>query len=252
MKKQKLYSILQCFFMATIACIAIIFVIKYLFEIKSVQNNNSETTKSSSDTSFAVETTSVLPQVTTDYDNQTTADEDNNVSGDITDIPLDDRTYTVNNVVYYNKDLMKPCEYYNSSIIYNEPKYLDIAYPPIVIDYLVAIGHYDSVSDYVESLYLGYRSVFDENFFIKNTLIDTKILNIDELKDMNSFYKSVFATDFEVEYAVLMKTTCTINTLGTGSDSSIKSESEEEYFISYFYDNHWYIDYLYSDYYFFN
>ena len=147
---------------------------------------------------------------------------------------------------------MKPCEYYNSSIVYNEPKYLDIAYPQIVIDYLVAVGHYESVSDYVESLYLGYRSIFNENFFIKNTLVYTTVLNKDELKDMNSFFKSVFATEFPVEYAVLMKTTCTIQTFGNGSDNSLKSESEDEYFISYFYDNQWYIDYLYSDYYFFN
>ena len=69
---------------------------------------------------------------------------------------------------------------------------------------------------------------------------------------MNSFFKSVLATEFPVEYAVLMKTTCTIQTFDNGSDNSLKSESEDEYFISYFYDNKWYIDYLYSDYYFFN
>lgn len=253
MKKQKIYNILQCFFMATIACIAVIFVIKYSFEIKAVQNNdNTETTKTSSTTPIETTSKTASTGASTETPVDETTGEDDDVIVDIKELPLEKRTYTVNNVVYYNKDLMKPCEYYNSAIVYNDPRYLDIAYPQIVIDYLVAVGHYNSVADYVEGLYSGYRSIFNENFFIKNTLVDTTILNDDELKDMNSFFKSVLATEFPVEYAVLMKTTCTIQTFDNCSDNSLKSESEDEYFISYFYDNKWYIDYLYSDYYFFN
>lgn len=240
--------------MAAVACIAIIFVIKYTFEIKLIKNDTDETTKNTAQT-VTTETTSVTASTKADetsVPDETAENETSDVYLDINDIPLNERTYTVNNTVYHNRDLMKPCEYYNSAIVYNAPKYLDIAYPQIVIDYLVTIGHYETVTDYVESLYLGYRSIFDENFFIKNTLEDTTVLNEDDLKNMNSFFKSVFASDFEIEYAVLMKTTCTIQNFGSNSGGFLQSESEDEYFISYFCDNQWYIDYLYADYYFFN
>lgn len=241
MNKQKLLNILQCFFMATIACIAIIFVIKYTFEIKLQKDNDekNDTTTQVVNTSSAIE-------------NENTS-ESLEVSGvpNVSDIPLEQRTYTINEKTYTNKDLLKPCEYYNSSIIYNNPEYLKIAYPDLIIEYMIKQNSFETVDEYVENLYINYHSLFND-FFITNTLVDTNILTTDELNDMNSFFTHVFGTEVEVEYAVLMETICSIQYYDPNSLTPMETDSETEYFISYFYNNNWYIDYLYTDYHFFN
>lgn len=240
MNKQKLLNILQCFFMATIACIAIIFVIKYTFEIKLLDNVDEKNT-------------TTIHEVNTTITAQENTSESIEVSGipNISDIPVEQRTYTVNEKTYTNKDLLKPCEYYNSSIIYNNPEYLEIAYPDLIIEYMVKQSSCESVDEYVDSLHTNYQSLFN-NFFIKNTLIDTKILDDDELNDMNSFFTHIFNTEIDVEYAVLMKTICSIQYYNPNSLDPMETDNETEYFVSYYYNDNWYIDYLYTDYYFFN
>ena len=240
MNKQKLLNILQCFFMATIACIAIIFVIKYTFEIKLLDNVDEKNT-------------TTIHEVNTTITAQENTSESIEVSGipNISDIPVEQRTYTVNEKTYTNKDLLKPCEYYNSSIIYNNPEYLEIAYPDLIIEYMVKQSSCESVDEYVDSLHTNYQSLFND-FFIKNTLIDTKILDVDELNDMNSFFTHIFNTEIDVEYAVLMKTICSIQYYNPNSLDPMETDNETEYFVSYYYNDNWYIDYLYTDYYFFN
>ncbi|MDE6209460.1 MAG: hypothetical protein K2M73_07280 [Lachnospiraceae bacterium] len=240
MNKQKLLNILQCFFMATIACIAIIFVIKYTFEIKLLDNVDEKNT-------------TTIHEVNTTITAEENTSESIEVSGipNISDIPVEQRTYTVNEKTYTNKDLLKPCEYYNSSIIYNNPEYLEIAYPDLIIEYMVKQSSCESVDEYVDSLHTNYQSLFN-NFFIKNTLIDTKILDDDELNDMNSFFTHIFNTEIDVEYAVLMKTICSIQYYNPNSLDPMETDNETEYFVSYYYNDNWYIDYLYTDYYFFN
>lgn len=240
MNKQKLLNILQCFFMATIACIAVIFVIKYTFEIKLLDNVDEKNT-------------TTIHEVNTTITAQENTSESIEVSGipNISDIPVEQRTYTVNEKTYTNKDLLKPCEYYNSSIIYNNPEYLEIAYPDLIIEYMVKQSSCESADEYVDSLHTNYQSLFND-FFIKNTLIDTKILDDDELNDMNSFFTHIFNTEIDVEYAVLMKTICSIQYYNPNSLDPMETDNETEYFVSYYYNDNWYIDYLYTDYYFFN
>lgn len=242
MNKKKLLNILQCLFMATVTCIAVIFVIKYIFEIRLIETASENKT----------DNITVESKEETVIETDTTVIEAIEDTTDLDDIPLDERTYEVNEKIYKNKDLLSPCEYYNNAIIYNNAAFMNKAYPEIMSDFLVKQTDFLSLDEYVDNLYTKYYSLFGNDFIINNTLLDTTILTEDELADMNSFFNHILGPEIDIEYAVLMKTICSIRYFDSDSLTEVDTDSETEYFLSYYYNGNWYIDYLYTDYYFFN
>ena len=170
---------------------------------------------------------------------------------------------------------MFPCKNYNYAIMMKNPVYLDSAYPEFARNALITQTSLTNLKDYVEKIYETYIQLFGDDFIISNSLVNTTVLNHEELENMRMYYNQCYNEDFDIKYAVIMETVCTItytktveqeissdsgeNTTETSSTedlaSNIKellSDSETEYFISYFYNGKWYMDYIYTDYYFYN
>lgn len=262
MNKKKYISIISSLVTAVVLCTAIIFFIKYQLEIKPQNVHKGGSTTTSSD-------------ITVSAEDETTTGE----------LPVDERTFLVDNKTYSVYDILKPCNYYNNSIIYNNPDYLYDAYPEFVIDFVVAQSGKDDVSSYISEIYKAYASLFGEYFVVNNTLENTTVLDENTLERMNIFYEETFfpkdpdealntetttslettsiqplsdlenpspAYSFPIEYAVLIQSECYIQYTDAKLSSEMKTDSETEYFIVFYASGKWYIDYMYTDYYFYN
>lgn len=237
MKTRKLSIILQSIFMAIAVCVSVIFVIKYTFDIKLIKDSNYKATE----------------DATQATNNDETLNDDNNENETIEeDIPFTERTYEVNGIVFDNNALLLPCEYYNNAIINNDALLCTKAYPEYVINYIQDTSDFETIDDYISSLHDAYVSTFGSYFTFNNVLVNTTILSDDEINDMNMYFKKTYSEDVHIEYAVLMESVCSIHYQNDELDLKMNTASETEYFTSYYSDGNWYIDYQYTDYYFFN
>jgi hypothetical protein len=245
MNKAKLTMIFQSFLIASLICISVIFIIKYIFEVQLVRE---ELENMSKENTTLEEVEDVTTEISADISNKNDDLEDI----DMSDIPLTDRIYTVNTVNYTNEDLMFPCSNYNFAIMMNNSVYLSNSYPKIVCEYLLNETSYSTLDEYTKKIYDTYIQLFNKNFVINNELINTTVLTRDELSDMRAYYYQYYNIDINIEYAVLMESICSITYSNDDSSESLLTDKETEYFISYYYDGKWYMDYVYTDYYFYN
>ncbi len=275
MNKKKYISIVSSIFFATILCTMIIFLIKYQLEIKPASKQANNSTKTNND-------------ITANVEEESSTNE----------LPLDERRYEVDGKTFSPNDILKPCSYYNNSIIYNNSSYLSDAYPDFIVDYLVKASEFTDVDSYIFQIHHAYTSIFGEYFVINNTISNITILDETEVEKMNIYYNDTFfSTDdtveetndnsssnesketlevpmddannddtinndfdstneinypFNIQYAVLVESQCFIQYTDAKLSQEMKTDSETEYFICYYAENTWYIDYLYTDYYFYN
>lgn len=264
MNKQKLTTIFQSLLTATLICISVIFIIKYIFEVKLVWEeleNMSNQNNESYENDASNPTTEISADVTDKEDI------------DLSKIPLDERIYKVNSKEYKNDDLMLPVRNYNYAIMMNNSVYLSSAYTKTALAFIIKETSY-SLKEYTEKIYTTYTELFGDDFIISNSLINTTVLTDDELSDMRSFYNLYYDEPINIEYAVLIESECSITytepsvneqselsekqTQSNSSetpdenDKKLNTHSEREFFISYYYNDSWYLDYIYTDYYFYN
>ena len=236
MNKHKLLNITYSVLFATVSIIAIIFFIKYVF----LAREHDELRSSSGNVASSYET-SAFAQSSENSTDETGEDP-------TTKVPVNEKTYSVNGVIYTSDDILRPCNYNNNAYIYNNSSYISYVYPEEVIDFLLEFNNFKTNEEYVSYLHDKYRQLFGEYFVVNNTLVNTSEFDEKELFNMNQYFKSEFNISSQIEYAILVESTCSIDYMDESLSKTMQTDSETEYFISYLLGGNWYIDYMYTDY----
>lgn len=272
MKNKKAASILFSFFTAFVVCLITIVLINYIYGAENSFNLQKKEEQSS-----------IEGLTFDDVEEETTID--------INTIPLNERLYTVDEKVYTNQDIFAPCESYNRAIMEMRITALNDAFPPYVVSYMLDKSGLASYTRFISELNLAFKNAFGNSFNFKNTLVNTTVLTDNDIDNMNHFFKDTYNYETDIQYAVLVETLCTIESItdneeiesedysenesstppsfnfivkddtddtnNSGNDKTDPEKTTEkfeetEYFISYYVSGKWYIDYDYMNYLMYN
>lgn len=160
-----------------------------------------------------------------------------------TDSPV---AYTFDDGTFISKEqLLSPVKHYDNICSTGNSETFKMVYPDEVLEFCIKSANKETSSDYAAMLYNLYKQIYGDSFTMSNEFLQCEPLNDDELIDFSEFYSKNVGVSIIPDYAFLVTSNFTITY--KDEDDQETTDSDIDFFITYFYDGQMYLDYFYID-----
>ena len=152
---------------------------------------------------------------------------------------LDDGSYL------YISDLMFPVETYNYICSTGDASDFNLVFPESVLMEMLKTHEIEDYSGYAAYLNELYKSVYNDNYTMKNEFVSCELLDESALEDFSEYYLENFNEQILPEYGCIIESNYSITY--TNEEGEEQSDFDTDYFIAYLYNNTVYLDYFFID-----
>ncbi len=167
---------------------------------------------------------------------------------------MSDKTTSIDSTIAYTFDdgttiskdeLLAPVKHYDNICSTGNSEFFNLVYPDEVLDFCVKSAKKETSSDYAAMLYDLYMQIYGEGFTMSNEFLQCEPLSDDELADFSDFYNSNVKVDITPDYGFIVTSNFSITY--RDENGSETTDSDIDFYITYYYDGQMYLDYLYID-----
>lgn len=167
---------------------------------------------------------------------------------------MSDKTTSIDSAIAYTFDdgttiskdeLLAPVKHYDNICSTGNSEFFNMVYPDEVLDFCVKSAKKETSSDYAAMLYDLYMQIYGEDFTMCNEFLQCEPLSDDELADFSDFYNRNVKVDITPDYGFIVTSNFSITY--RDENGSETTDSDIDFYITYYYDGQMYLDYLYID-----